>query len=141
MTNAPIEPQAPPGSSELPEVRARPRRSRALLALLCVLCGALLYVAHSVFIPVALSMLFALVLSSPVEALHRLGLPRTVGAVLIMSAVFGLIGAGADRLWEPAQLWLAGAPHTANIITQKIGPVARILRRIDLVTERAAHLT
>jgi predicted PurR-regulated permease PerM len=111
------------------------------LVLVCGLCGLLLYVGHSVFIPIALALLFALVLSSPVEALHRTGLPRSVGAILILSVLFGLIGAGVDRLWEPAQLWLAGAPHTANVIAQKIGPLARLLRRIDLVTERASHLT
>jgi predicted PurR-regulated permease PerM len=119
----------------------RPRSSRALLALVCGLCGVLLYFAHSVFIPIALALLIALVLSSPVEALHRQGLSRSVSATLILVTFIGLTGAAVDRLWEPAQQWLAGAPRTAKIIEQKLGPVARVLRRIDAVTDRAEHLT
>jgi predicted PurR-regulated permease PerM len=111
------------------------------LALVCGLAGVLLYIAHSVFIPIALALLIALVLSSPVEALHRQGLPRSVSAVLILIIFFGLMGAAVDRLWEPAQQWLADAPRTAKIITQKVGPLARVLRRIDAVTDRAEHLT
>lgn len=123
------------------EVAARPRSSRPLLVLVCGLCGVLLYFAHSVFIPIVLALLFALVLSSPVEALHRQGLPRSVGATLILIIFLLLTGAAVDRLWEPAQQWLAGAPRTAKIIAQKIGPVARVLHRIDAVTDRAEHLT
>jgi predicted PurR-regulated permease PerM len=128
-------------TSDLRDPPARPRSSRPLLALVCGLCGVLLYFAQSVFIPIALALLIALVLSSPVEALHRQGLPRSVSAILILVIFFGLTGAAVDRLWEPAQQWLAGAPRTAKIIEQKLGPVARVLRRIDAVTDRAEHLT
>ena len=123
------------------DVAARPRSSRPLLVLVCGLCGVLLYFAHSVFIPIALALLFALVLSSPVEALYRQGVPRSVSATLILIIFLALTGAAVDRLWEPAQQWLAGAPRTAKIIAQRLGPVARVLRRIDAVTDRAAHLT
>jgi len=123
------------------DVTPRPKSSWPLLLLVCGLGGVLLYYAHSVFIPIALALLIALVLSSPVEALHRRGLPRSVSATLILVMLIGLTGAAVDRLWEPAQQWLAGAPRTAKIIAQKVGPVAQVLRRIDLVTDRAEHLT
>ena len=55
--------------------------------LVAVHCIVLLYFAHAAFIPVALALLFALVLSSPVEALNRKGLPRSLSAVLILSGV------------------------------------------------------
>ena len=136
-----MKPETPTDIANLPEVTARPKSSRPLLVLVCGLCGVLLYFAHSVFIPIALALLFALVLSSPVEALHRQGLPRSVSATLILMIFLGLTGAAVDRLWEPAQQWLAGAPRTAKIIAQKVGPVARVMRRIDAVTDRAEHLT
>ena len=59
-------------------------QARALLALAVCAVTALLYVCHEVFVPVALALLFALVLSSAVEALHRRGLPRSLGAVLML---------------------------------------------------------
>ena len=100
-----------------------------------------LYFAHAVFIPIALALLFALVLSSPVEALHRQGLPRSVSAVLILMTFIGLVGGAVNLLWEPAQQWLAGAPRIVRIVEQKLGPAARVLHRIDAVTARAGHVT
>jgi predicted PurR-regulated permease PerM len=119
----------------------RARSSWPLLLLVCGLSGVLLYFAQAVFIPIALAVLFALVLSSPVEALHRRGLPRSLSAILILMIFLGLVGIAVDQLWAPAQQWLAGAPRTVRIISQKLGPVARVLHRIDAITDRAGHLT
>ena len=64
-----MQQQQAPGSGR--QGSPRPRSSWPLLLLVCGLCAVLLYFAQAVFIPVALAILFALVLSSPVEALHR----------------------------------------------------------------------
>jgi predicted PurR-regulated permease PerM len=48
----------------------------AVLLLAAGLGGALLYFAHAVFVPITLAILFALLLSAPVEALHKKKLPR-----------------------------------------------------------------
>jgi predicted PurR-regulated permease PerM len=79
----------------------RPRSSVALMLLVCGLTGALLYFARSAFVPVALAVLFALLLSSPVEALHRRGLPRYVSALLILAIFLALVGGTVNLLWEP----------------------------------------
>src|SRR5450755_2720780 len=107
--------------SDLWSATARPKSPMPLLVLVYGLCGVLLYLAQAVFIPIALAVLFALVLSSPVEALHRKGLPRTVSAVLILLIFVGLTGFAVDQLWAPAEQWLAGAPRTVKIITEKLG--------------------
>jgi predicted PurR-regulated permease PerM len=120
---------------------SRPRSSWPLLLLVCGLCGVLLYFAQAVIIPIALAILFALVLSSPVEALHRRRLPRSLSAVLILVIFLGILGVAVDQLWTPAQQWFANAPRTVKIISQKLGPVARVMRRIDAITDRAGHLT
>ncbi len=60
----------------LPKTLRGLREFNAAKGILLFLIGALLYVAHTAFIPVALAMLAGLILSSPVEALFRLGLPR-----------------------------------------------------------------
>jgi predicted PurR-regulated permease PerM len=121
--------------------RQRPRSSTAVLLLTAGLAGALMYFAHAVFVPIALATLFALLLSGPVEALHRKKLPRTVGAALILVMFLGLAGGTVDLLWDPAQQWLAAAPRTASVIQRKLGPASRIMQRIDAVTSRAGHLT
>jgi predicted PurR-regulated permease PerM len=127
--------------SDLQGAAARPKSPMPLLVLVYGLCGVLLYFAQAVFIPIGLAVLFALVLSSPVEALHRKGLPRSVSAILILLIFLGLMGVAVDQLWAPAEQWLAGAPRTVKIISEKLGPVSRVLHRIDVITDRAGHLT
>jgi predicted PurR-regulated permease PerM len=93
--------------------------------------GVLLYVAHTAFVPIALALLLALVLSSPVEALHRLHVPRSVSALLLLVLTLALIGGAIELFWTPAQHWFASAPQTLQTIRQRITPVARFMQHID----------
>jgi len=113
----------------------------ALIVLAAGFVGVLLYFAHAVFIPIALALLFALLLSGPVEALNRKGLQRSVSAILILLIFLGFVGGAVEVLWNPAQSWLTAAPRTSQIIQHKIGPVARFLQRLDAISARAGHLT
>ena len=69
------------GADAPPDVPRTAWRSRSLYVLACGLCGVLLYLAQAAFIPIALALLFALVLSSPVR--HSI-----VAACLEVSAPF-----------------------------------------------------
>ena len=93
--------------------------------------GLLLYEAHVAFVPIALALLFALILSSPVEALHRLHVPRSLSAAMILILTVGLMGGGMDLLWKPAEHWFASAPETLQTIRQRITPLARFMRHVD----------
>jgi predicted PurR-regulated permease PerM len=115
-------------------------QARALLALAVCAVPALLYVCHEVFVPVALALLFALVLSSAVEALHRRGLPRSLGAVLMLLVLLTLVGVTLDAVAGPAQDWFAGLPQTMQTIERKLRPVQKQLSRIELLTSRADAL-
>jgi predicted PurR-regulated permease PerM len=90
-----------------------------------------LYEAHGAFVPIALALLFALILSSPVEALHRWRIPRGVSALLILVGTLALIGGAIDILSTPAQQWFASAPQTLQTIKQRITPVARFMQHLD----------
>jgi predicted PurR-regulated permease PerM len=105
-----------------------------------VAVAALLYFAREVFIPVALALLFALVLSSTVEGLHRLRIPRAVSAFLMLLILVVGIGAATDFLIEPAQQWLASAPRTLQVIERKIRPAERWMHRLEGLTHRASEL-
>jgi predicted PurR-regulated permease PerM len=115
-------------------------QARALVILAACAVIALLYVCHEVFVPVALALLFALVLSSAVEALHRRGLPRGAGAVLMLVVLLTIIGVTLSAVAEPAQAWFAGLPQTLQTIERKVRPVQRALSRIELLTSRADAL-
>jgi predicted PurR-regulated permease PerM len=102
--------------------------------------GLLLYFGHAAFVPVALACLFALVLSGPVEALHSLGVPRSVSAVLLMLVLLGIVAGISDMLYEPAQHWFAEAPHTLKIIEKKIRPLAKFMSRVDELRNTAGNI-
>ena len=102
--------------------------------------GVLLYVAHVAFIPLALALLFALVLSGPVEALHKIRVPRSLSAALIVVIVLSiLVGIGAV-MWTPTQEWFAKAPQTMTTIKQKVSPIAKFMNRVDELRKNAGNL-
>jgi predicted PurR-regulated permease PerM len=118
---------------------ARPKIT-AVRVLVAGAAGVLLYVGHAAFIPVALALLAALVLSGPVELMHRLGLPRSLGAILIMLILIGAAAGLMDFLSEPAQHWFEEAPHTVRVIAKKIRPLAQVIAKIDDLRNSAGNI-
>jgi predicted PurR-regulated permease PerM len=102
--------------------------------------GLLLYFGHVAFVPVALALLFSLVLSGPVEALHAWRVPRGVSAALLMAALLGALIGMANFMSEPAQKWLAAAPHTVRMIEKKIKPFAQIMARVGELRASAGNI-
>jgi predicted PurR-regulated permease PerM len=100
----------------------RPRSPGSLIVLVSGLAGTLLFFAHAAFVPIALAILFALLLSGPVEALNRRGLPRTVSALLILIIFLTIVTTTVDLLWTPAQSWLAAAPVQRSAGTTRRSP-------------------
>ena len=120
---------------------SRPRRAVTAPKLLVVgAIGLLLYVAHAAFIPIAMALLCALVLSGPVEALHRWRVPRSVSALLILIVAMGIVAGVVDFMWTPTQQWFAGAPRTMAIIKQKITPVAKFMNRLEELRKNAGAI-
>lgn len=117
------------------------RRYASALTIIAVLgLGGVLYVAHAAFVPVALAVLIAMVLSTPVEALHRRGLPRSASAVLILLATIGLMGGALKLVWAPGIEWWKGAPHTMRVIERKMRPVTDLVDRITVLSDRAGRI-
>jgi predicted PurR-regulated permease PerM len=133
-TPSSVRPHVPP--PRLPSLRGSPAlRTLAAIALL-----GLLYVGHAAFIPVALAGLLALTLSGPVEALHRIGVPRSVSAFVVVLILAALVGASLNLLWTPAQNWWATAPQTLKAIERKARPISQFMSRVEVLTNRADQL-
>jgi predicted PurR-regulated permease PerM len=124
----------------LPKTLAGVRDFNAGKGILIFLIGVLLYLAHAAFIPVALALLAALILSSPVEMLFRAGVPRSVGAVLILVAAIAVAAGLIAIMWTPSQQWYASAPHTLAVIQRKVTPIARLMSHIEELTNRAGQV-
>jgi predicted PurR-regulated permease PerM len=122
---------------------ARPNgKSLANSLRILVICavGTLLYFAHVAFVPVALALLFSLVLSGPVEFLHSWRVPRSLSAAFIMAAIIGALIALGNFIYEPAQQWFASAPHTIKLIEKKVRPFEQLMARLDSLKTSAGSI-
>jgi predicted PurR-regulated permease PerM len=108
--------------------------------LVVIALGVLLYVAHQAFIPIALSLLFALILSGPVEALHKVRVPRGISAAVILIILLALIAGIVDLMWVPAQQWFANAPQTMKTVAHKLSPVARFVDHVEQIRTSAEKI-
>ncbi|MDP9087749.1 MAG: AI-2E family transporter [Pseudomonadota bacterium] len=124
----------------LPKTLEGLRDFNAAKGILAILVGAILYIGHSAFVPVALALLAGLILSSPVEMLFRLGFPRGFSAVLILLAVLAAAAGVVARVSTPIQEWYASAPHTLSVIQKKFTPVAKLVSRIEDLSTKAAQV-
>jgi predicted PurR-regulated permease PerM len=81
-----------------------------------------------------------LVLSGPVEGLHKHHVPRSVSAVLILVVTLTLIGGTVSRLWTPAQTWFAKGPETISLLQHKARPLTRFIGHLDELRNKASTL-
>jgi predicted PurR-regulated permease PerM len=125
--SAPLAPRATRSSTSI--------RTLAILAL-----GTFLYFAHAVVIPVVLAILIALILTAPVEALHRYRIPRVVTALTLLLVVLGLLSGAIDLLSAPAEKWWNSAPQTLRTIERKLQPVSKLVSQLELLSDRAGHI-
>jgi predicted PurR-regulated permease PerM len=124
---------------ETETLRARLVNATVLLAFVAV--GVILYFAQDAFIPVALAVFLALLLTPAVDRLQRWHVPRGLAVTIVMLGVL-LAGAGAvNAVWNPAKDWLARAPQTLRKIEARVRPLRAVFAQVDAVTERAGHLT
>ena len=133
-----MEERKPPG--ERGSGRVAHRKITAVRILVAGAVGLLLYVGHEAFVPVALALLFALVLSGPVEYLRCAGVPRSAGALLILLLIVGIVAGVSDLMSEPAQHWFAEAPHTLKLVERKIQPLAQFMSRVDKLRNSAGSI-
>jgi predicted PurR-regulated permease PerM len=132
MTSAPTESQKPRAM--------RVGQVTPIRVLVWGAIGLLLYVAHVAFIPIALALLVALVLSGPVEALHRIRVPRAIGAALILVFLLASVAGAVDLMWTPAQQWFAAAPQTMKVIKRKLSPAAKFITHVEDLRNSAGSI-
>jgi predicted PurR-regulated permease PerM len=115
------------------------RKAIILLSLLAV--GTILYFAQDVFIPIAISLFLALLLTPAVDRLQRWHLKRGIAVAIVMFVVFALAALAINAVWAPATQWLARAPQTMRQIDPRLKPLREMFERVDEVAEGAGRLT
>lgn len=102
--------------------------------------GLLLYEAHVAFIPIALALLCALILSGPVEALFKLHVPRSLSATIILFVIMGLVAGAVNLMWTPTQEWFAAAPQTVKVIKRKLNPAIKFITHVEELRNSAGSI-
>ncbi|WP_404386430.1 AI-2E family transporter [Caenispirillum salinarum] len=119
----------------------RPAWQTALIGLFVLAIFATLYVASALFIPIALAILFRLLLMPPVRKLSRLGLPRAAGAGLVVLLLVGALGGAAASLAAPASAWLDRAPTSMVVLRMRLAEIRKPLDEIREATEKMTEAT
>lgn len=103
--------------------------------------GAVLYFAQDVFIPVAMALFLALLLTPAVDRLCRWRIRRGIAVAIVMSVVFAAAAIAVNAVWTPATEWLARAPQTLRKIDPRLQPMREMFERVDTLAQRAGQLT
>jgi len=103
--------------------------------------GAVLYFAQDVFIPVAMALFLALLLTPAVDRLCRWRIRRGIAVAIVMSVVFAAAAVAVNAVWTPATEWLARAPQTLRKIDPRLQPLREMFERVDTLAQRAGQLT
>ena len=83
-----------------------------------------LYFARFLLVPLTAALLLHQLLYSPVQWLHRKGLPLGMAAGLVLSGVLFLIGVAGNFLAEPAETWLHDAPASLHELSVRLRETA-----------------
>lgn len=135
--------EAPLADPRQPPVRAvevrRPGWRFSRVGLFVIVLFGVLYQAAELFIPIAIAVLFTLLLSPIVRRLSRLGLPRALAAALVVMAALGVIGSGVWALSGPALEWVESAPRSLHEARDKLDSLRRSLEDVQKATQEVAE--
>jgi predicted PurR-regulated permease PerM len=121
----------------LPRVRVQ---TIALVGLLLLGVFYTLYFASAVFIPIALALLFSLLLAPLVRRLARIGVPEALGAAIVLALVLGGVLFGIFRLAEPATDWLGRAPYSFARLEDRIRDLRAPVEQVQEATRKVEEL-
>ncbi|GAB3672444.1 AI-2E family transporter [Salinisphaera aquimarina] len=110
-------------------------RSFIMTAILVLLVFYTLYFARFICIPVALALIFNLLLGPLVTRMQRWHIPRSISAVLIIGSVAALLGYGIYSLMGPAQYWINRAPEAFSAFNEQTHDLQAQIKDMNKSTE------
>jgi predicted PurR-regulated permease PerM len=121
LSNTPQGTPVPDSKAELPPVIRRAELvAFALVALLIICVVAVLYVAKAFFLPIVMAFIVGTMLSPAASLLERYRIPRSVGAVLIVTAVSAAVAFMVGLISSPLMEWSSRLPELGAILKDKL---------------------
>lgn len=138
-------PEALPPSARLTEQIARSlppsARSLAVVGLLLIAIGTVLYLARVVFIPLTFALMLSFLLSPVVSWLRRWRLPRAVGAAVVVTLLMAGTAFAVAELATPAADWIGRSPRVLQTLERKVRPWRRPVKDVSELAERVERIT
>ena len=101
-----------------------------ILTLLAILYT--LYFAAGIILPFVLALVLAMVLGPAMRLVNRrLHIPRMVAALLLIIALFSVVGALGYALSVPASAWIAKAPQSLPALMDKLSFLRRPVQLVE----------
>ena len=89
-----------------------------------------LYFTSDIVLPFVLAGVLNLLLSTPMRFLTRLHIPKPIAALLLIVALFGIVGGIGAAISVPASGWIGKAPESLPALQQKLsflnGPIRAV---------------
>jgi len=116
----------------------------AIVALLVIAVAVVLYVARAFFLPVVMAFVVGTMLSPAAGLLERGGIPRAVGAVLVVGAVAAGTALMVGLISAPMIEWTSRLPELAARLKDKLhvfDPVLALWRELEALVGGSDTLT
>ncbi|MES1924041.1 AI-2E family transporter [Salinisphaera sp. T31B1] len=110
-------------------------RSVIMTALLVLAVFYTLYFARFVLIPVALALIFNLLLGPIVTRMQRWHIPRSFSALLIIGSFTAVVCYGGYMLMGPAQYWINRAPEAFSAFNEQTQDLQKQIKDMNKSTE------
>lgn len=114
---------------------------QVLVALLILALVYTLAIAKTFLIPIALAFLLSLLLAPMVNLLARYGIPRTVGAALIVLTTLGILTYLLSVILEPLGNYLADSSQNIRELERKIYPIKQTIAEVSRTADQVDRLT
>ena len=111
-------------------------RTVGIVVLATVAGAAALYLARSFFVPVMLSILFAVLLRPAVRWFETIRVPTPLGSLIVLVIVLGVLGGAGAGLATPAREWVAQAPRHVKAAEARLRQVRKPVQQITQAAER-----
>ncbi len=143
-TAPPVAPAAADVSVS-PDPGTRPTHStkmqdRLLGFLVVVLALYTCALTEALLVPILVGVLLGLMLAPAVRFLERRRVPRILGALFAVSAMFGVLGAAIVALASPARTWLSRMPVALSHLQLALRDVRRPLQAASEATRQLGKL-
>ncbi len=114
--------------------------SMCLLVLTVLAVFYTLYFTSDIVLPFVLAGVLNLLLSAPMRFLTRLHVPKPIGALLLIVALFGVVGGIGAAISVPASGWISKAPESLPALEQKLSFLNGPIRAIENGTKKLQGL-